>query len=261
MSDFLRHIVRKIVRKGKVMSKIVPRPLFKTPYLPENPKIVGVQEGYDLWSEIYDEETNVLIMLEQIHLFPELLKRRYENIFDCGCGTGRLAIWLRQHFPEATITGADFSEGMLRKARAKSPGQNISWHNADLNEPFPFPDDQFDLVVSSLVIEHIKDLPNYFGGISKVARPDADIFISGLHPAMHLLGISARFKNSENNAHILPESLCHSLSDVYNAAVASGLRVLRIEEHHVDSRLVEQCEKAARYEGMPLLFFMQMQRV
>ncbi|HNS09293.1 MAG TPA: class I SAM-dependent methyltransferase [Candidatus Ozemobacteraceae bacterium] len=242
------------------MSKTMPRVPFKTPYLPENPKIVGVQEGYDLWSEIYDEESNALIMLEQMHLFPELLKRRYESIFDCGCGTGRLAIWLRQHFPGATITGVDFSEGMLSKARHKSPGQNINWRNADLNKPFPFPDEQFDLVVSSLVIEHINNLPNYFGGIRKVARPDADIFISGLHPAMHLLGITARFKNSENNAHILPESLCHSLSDVFNAAVASGLRVSRIEEHYVDDRLIGQCSKAARYEGMPLLFFMKMQR-
>ncbi len=238
----------------------MPRVPFKTPYLPENPKIVGVQEGYDLWSEIYDEESNALIMLEQMHLFPELLKRRYESIFDCGCGTGRLAIWLRQHFPGATITGVDFSEGMLSKARHKSPGQNINWRNADLNKPFPFPDEQFDLVVSSLVIEHINNLPNYFGGIRKVARPDADIFISGLHPAMHLLGITARFKNSENNAHILPESLCHSLSDVFNAAVASGLRVSRIEEHYVDDRLIGQCSKAARYGGMPLLFFMKMQR-
>ena len=110
------------------------------------------------------------------------------------------------------------------------------------------------------MIEHINNLPNYFGGIRKVARPDADIFISGLHPAMHLLGITARFKNSENNAHILPESLCHSLSDVFNAAVASGLRVSRIEEHYVDDRLIGQCSKAARYEGMPLLFFMKMQR-
>ncbi len=242
------------------MSKTMPRVPFKTPYLPENPKIVGVQEGYDLWSEIYDEESNALIMLEQMHLLPELLKRRYESIFDCGCGTGRLAIWLRQHFPGATITGADFSEGMLSKARQKSPGQNINWRNADLNKPFPFPDEQFDLVVSSLVIEHISDLPNYFRGIRKVARPDADIFISGLHPAMHLLGITARFKNSENNAHILPESLCHSLSAVFNAAVASGLRVLRIEEHYVDDRLIGQCAKATRYEGMPLLFFMKMQR-
>ncbi len=237
-----------------------PRVPFKTPYLPDNPTVVGVQEGYDLWSEIYDEEANALIQLEQAHLFPLLLEKKYSDIFDCGCGTGRLAIWLREHLPDARITGADFSEGMLSKAREKSLGQQIIWQNADLNQPFPFNAEQFDLIVSSLVIEHIKNLAIFFAGISKVARRDADIFVSGLHPAMHLLGITARFKNRENTAHILPESLCHSISDVYNSAVAAGLRVLRIEEHYVDEQLIRQCEKAARYDGMPLLFFMKMQR-
>ncbi len=234
---------------------------FKSPYLPENPKVVGVQEGYDLWAEIYDEETNALIQLEEIHLFPLLKQGRYRNIFDCGCGTGRLAVWLRGQFPEAAVTGADFSEGMLARARKKGAGQKISWHNADLNRPFPFAEDQFDLIVSSLVIEHIQALDNYFSGIRRVAASGADIYISGLHPAMHLMGISARFKNKENTAHIMPESRCHSLSDVFNAAVEAGLKVVRIEEHTVDDRLIGQCEKAARYAGLPLLFFMKMKKV
>ena len=238
--------------------KFAPKIPFKSPYLPENPKILGVQEGYDLWSEIYDEESNSLILLEEMHLVPQLLQKQYCSILDCGCGTGRLAICLRESFSEASIVGVDFSEGMLQKARQKSVGQRISWHNADLNKPFLFADGQFDLIVSSLVIEHISALDNYFAEIRRVAATQADIFISGLHPAMHLMGISARFKNKENTSHIMPESLCHNLSDVFNAAIAAGLKVVRIEEYSVDDRLISRCEKAARYAGMPLLFIMKM---
>jgi malonyl-CoA O-methyltransferase len=241
--------------------KVDPKIPFKSPYLPENPKIVGVQEGYDLWSEIYDEEANALIQLEEMHLFPLLQQGNYKNIFDCGCGTGRLALWLRGRFPEAEVTGADFSQGMLARARAKSVGQKINWHDADLNRPFPFAEGGFDLVVSSLVVEHIQSLENYFAGIRQVAMPGGDIFISGLHPAMHFMGISARFKSKENDAHIMPESCCHSMATVFNAAVGAGLRVVRIEEHPVDDRLIKICEKARRYEGLPLLFFMKMTRV
>lgn len=231
---------------------------FKSPYLPENPQVVGVQEGYDLWSEIYDGEANALIALEELHLFPQLQKKRYGRIFDCGCGTGRLAIWLRGQFPEAVIVGADFSEGMLRKAREKSGGMQITWHSADLNQPFTMAAGQFDLVVSSLVIEHISNTSNFFSGIRRVAAPGADIFVSGLHPAMHLMGITARFKNPDNTGHILPESKCHSLADIFNAATEAGLQVQRLEEHCVDERLIAKCPKAARYDGMPLLFFMKM---
>lgn len=233
---------------------------FKSPYLPENPKVVGVQEGYDLWSEIYDTETNVLIQLEQMYMFPQLLQKQYHNIFDCGCGTGRLAIWLRSSFPNAMITGADFSDGMLQKAREKGVGLKINWQNTDLNKPFPFAEGQFDLIVSSLVIEHISALDNFFAGIRSVAVTGADVFISGLHPAMHLMGISARFKDSENTSTIMPKSLCHNMAEVFNAATDAGLRVMRIEEYHVDHQLISQCAKAARYAGMPLLFFMKMTR-
>jgi len=231
---------------------------FQTPFLPKNPKVVSVKEGYNQWSEIYDDETNVLIMLEERYLYPQLTEIRAQNIFDCGCGTGRIAHWLRQHHRQAAITGADFSEGMLKKAREKDTQSGINWQHADLNQPFPFSSGKFDLVVSSLVIEHINDLANYFSEIKRVARPDAEIFITGLHPAMHMLGISARFEN-EANEHILPESQCHSLSTIFNAATAAGLQVTRIEEHITDNELAAQAPKAERYVGIPLLFIMQMQ--
>ncbi|PKL46953.1 MAG: hypothetical protein CVV42_14775 [Candidatus Riflebacteria bacterium HGW-Riflebacteria-2] len=230
---------------------------FQTPFLPKNPKVVSVKEGYNQWSEIYDDETNVLIMLEERYLYPKLAQRKVRNIFDCGCGTGRIAHWLRQQFPQAEISGADFSEGMLKKAREKNADSRISWHSADLNQPFPFSGSVFDLVVSSLVIEHINALDNYFSEIKRVSTPEAEIFITGLHPAMHMLGISARFEN-EANEHVHPESQCHSLSAIFNAATAAGLQVTRIEEHIADAELVAQAIKAERYLGIPLLFIMQM---
>ena len=234
---------------------------FKSPFLPENPKVVSVKEGYDLWSKIYDEETNVLIMLEERYLYPKLAQKNYRHIFDCGCGTGRLAHWLRRQFPEAEICGADFSEGMLKKARDKEASSQINWHYADLNKQFPFADLRFDLVMSSLVIEHINSLDNYFSEIRRVAAADADIFITGLHPAMHLLGISARFKLDDSDANIMPESQCHNLAAVFNAATAAGLQVTRIEEHIADAELAAQAPKAERYLGVPLLFIMQMKPV
>jgi malonyl-CoA O-methyltransferase len=197
-------------------------------------------------------------MLEERYLYPQLANIKAQNIFDCGCGTGRIAHWLHRQHPKAAITGADFSEGMLKKAREKDAQSGIDWQHANLNLPFPFSSDKFDLVVSSLVIEHINDLDNYFSEIRRVTQPDAAIFITGLHPAMHMLGISARFEN-EAKEHVQPESQCHSLSTIFNAATAAGLQVTRIEEHIADAELAAQAPKAERYLGIPLLFIMQMQ--
>ena len=232
---------------------------FKSPFFPKNPKILGVQEGYDLWAEIYDLETNVLIQLEERYLFERLKTKEYREIFDCGCGTGRIALQLRQFYPESTISGVDFSQGMLKKAREKGKGKNINWHTADLNHNFPFQENHFDLIVSSLVIEHIADLDNFFKGIKKVARPGADIYITGLHPLMHVFGITARFKSNDEEAEIIPESRCHRLSDIFNAATKAGLKFSELIEGSVDESLIEACPKAKRYEGMMLLFIMKLE--
>lgn len=230
---------------------------FVSPFKPQNPKVVSVQDGYDLWSEIYDEEDNVLILLEERFLLPKIAAGSYKSIFDCGCGTGRMSMWLQRQFPQAEVTAVDFSAGMLEKARRKDSAGYINWQVADLDRPFPFADGSFDLICSTLVVEHIKDLHNYFSEMRRVAADNADIFVTGLHPTMHLFEISARFKHHESQSDIMPESLCHDISTIFNQAVDAGLKVVRIEEHCVDEHLIEQAAKAARYEGLPLLLLLQ----
>jgi ubiquinone/menaquinone biosynthesis C-methylase UbiE len=233
---------------------------FNSPFLPENPQLHSVRDGYDLWSELYDEEVNVLILLEERFLLPMIAGRIYSEILDCGCGTGRMTMWLKKNFASARVTGIDFSQGMLAKAQQKDSERNVAWQIADLNKTFPLADQSFDLITSTLVVEHIDNLAGYFAEIRRVARAGADIFITGLHPAMHLFGISARFKHPETKADIMPKSHCHDISTIVNHALAAGLKLVKIEEHYVDQQLIEEAPKAARYEGMPLLLILHLSK-
>src|SRR4051795_590740 len=58
---------------------------------------------------------------------------------DVATGTGDLAIELARR--GASVVGSDFSEGMLERARAKSPG--IRWEQADAMA-LPYGDSSFD---------------------------------------------------------------------------------------------------------------------
>lgn len=251
--------LKKFFERRKITMNM-PKVPFESPFLPDNPEVVRVQDGYNLWAEIYDVEDNVLILLEERFLLPLVAQKEYRQILDCGCGTGRMTMWLEQKFAKARITATDFSDGMLEKARKKDLQRKIDWLVADLNQPFPLPDSKFDLITSTLVIEHIEDLDNYFAQIHRVAQPGADIFVTGLHPAMHLFGISARFKHPQTKNDIMPQSQCHEISTIFNHALAARLKVNRIEEHFVDQQLIDLAPKAARYEGMPLLLIMKMER-
>lgn len=89
------------------------------------------------------------------------------KILDAGCGEGALSVMMAKLGAE--VTGTDISQPNIEKCwqYAKENGiDNIKFLLAD-SENLPFANDEFDLVVSSHVLEH---LPNFDKGLSEVLR-------------------------------------------------------------------------------------------
>ncbi|MGQ5592336.1 class I SAM-dependent methyltransferase [Streptomyces sp. ESR1.13] len=91
---------------------------------------------------------------------------------DLCCGTGAGAGVLARVCRES-VTGADFSAGMLRVARERTPprGPAVSWVRADARA-LPF-GPAFDLVLSFGAFGHFlpRELPGLFGQVRSVLRP------------------------------------------------------------------------------------------
>ena len=77
--------------------------------------LAKVREGYDLWATVYDDDQNPLQALEGPLVQQACGNVQGHRVLDMGCGTGRHALWLAQ--AGADVTGIDFSEAMLAKAR------------------------------------------------------------------------------------------------------------------------------------------------
>lgn len=74
-----------------------------------------------------------------------------QKILDVGCGDGRLARAIRANCRDVVIHGCDVSTAAL----ARSEGLDRQY-SVDLNsEALPEPDESFDLVIASEVIEHL----------------------------------------------------------------------------------------------------------
>jgi SAM-dependent methyltransferase len=73
---------------------------------------------------------------------------------DFGCGVGRLSQALAKHF--ARVDGVDVSPAMVGLARSLNRhGERVTYHANDRPDLSIFADGTFDLVVSSLVLQHI----------------------------------------------------------------------------------------------------------
>lgn len=102
-----------------------------------------------------------------------------QAVLDFGCGTGLVTLELGPKV--GFITGADTSPGMLKTLAGKAEAQGIPVHllpldtsgDGDLGGPY-------DLIVSSMTLHHIADVPALFHRFVKHLSPGGQVALADL---------------------------------------------------------------------------------
>ncbi len=95
-------------------------------------------------------------------LVAPLLSAQVKSVLEFGCGTAALSRRIAQAAPQAIVWATDKSDGMLKAAGRMIDTENIPnirlqrWDVLDVHA-FPFPNRQFDLIISSVVIPYLED--------------------------------------------------------------------------------------------------------
>ena len=99
------------------------------------------------------------------------------EVLDFGCGTGLLSFLLANEVK--SITGADTSKKMLEAFSKKSRKySNTKALLMDIEKKLP--KQNFDLIVSSMTLHHIKDPENLFERLRNILKPGGLICIADL---------------------------------------------------------------------------------
>jgi demethylmenaquinone methyltransferase / 2-methoxy-6-polyprenyl-1,4-benzoquinol methylase len=99
-------------------------------------------------------------------LAAEAAVRRGDRVLDAACGTGDLAI-ADLKAGAGSVTGLDFSEQMLARARRKAP---LEWVRGDLLA-LPFADGTFDAATVGFGVRNVDDLELALRELRRVLRP------------------------------------------------------------------------------------------
>ncbi len=124
------------------------------------------------------------------YLFPTIDFTGCARVLEVGCGVGAELQILRRRFPQAHLTGLDFSESQLAKARellrAELAVGAIELHQGSAYE-LPFPDGSFDGVCLIWVLEHLDQPVHALREARRVLRPGGKLSVTEVNnSALHM---------------------------------------------------------------------------
>jgi SAM-dependent methyltransferase len=215
---------------------------------------VNAKEGYDLWSETYDETPNPVVAMDTRHTQNLLAPQPGEKILDAGCGTGR---YLRALVDAGSAPVAmDFSSGMLAVARRHNPHFPIL--QADLQVALPFVAACFDAVLCALIGEHLVRLLPVFQEMHRVLKPEGRLVFSVYHPAMAAAGKEARFERGDEEYRL--GACLHTVADYMNSLEEAGFSKIAWHEFVGDEELQRAIPSAVKYLDFPVLLAIEARR-
>lgn len=117
------------------------------------------------------ESSRVKTVLKFAHIKPN------DAVLEIGCEAGNLLI----HCPEARrIVGVDISSAALQEACRlfDANKRTAEFFQLDAQMPLPFSKGEFDVIICSEVLEHVRDPINVLRNIYNISSPDVRIIIS-----------------------------------------------------------------------------------
>ncbi|MDA2813422.1 class I SAM-dependent methyltransferase [Nocardiopsis sp. RSe5-2] len=209
---------------------------------------VDVATGYGAWAKTYEgtvEDLMDIDLLERLN-GPEWASVR--RAADLGCGTGRTGAWLREKGARS-VDGVDLTPEML--AIAEEKGAHESLRVGDATDS-GLEGGAYDLVISSLIDEHLEDVGPLYAEAARLARPGGWLVMVTFHPQfMITTGMPTHYTDARGRSFTIATHL-HLVSDHVKAAVAAGWQLREMHEGVVDDRWVELKPKWAKFRSTPV---------
>jgi demethylmenaquinone methyltransferase / 2-methoxy-6-polyprenyl-1,4-benzoquinol methylase len=128
----------------------------------------AVERMFDRIAPVYDAMNRTMtagLDRRWRRITAEAVVRPGDNVLDACCGTGDLAVAGARR--GGRVTGLDFSERMLERARRKAP--ELEWVRGDMLA-MPFPDGRFDAATVGFGVRNVEDLGRGLVELRRVLR-------------------------------------------------------------------------------------------
>ncbi len=109
------------------------------------------------------------------YIAAELAKEDYQDLLDCGCGTGPMISLLHEQDATKHYTGLDITPRMIEVAKAKNLS-GVDFVVGDC-EDLPFDGNSFDVIICSNSFHHYPNPQKFFNSVKRVLRPGGRLIL------------------------------------------------------------------------------------
>lgn len=134
----------------------------------------GFQEEFDRYTYVHTWYNSIRIIEKCTGMCDGA------RVLDAGCGWGRMLLGVLERHTDLNVTAMDLQEDALDIGRGligeESNGNRIDWQAGNLNG-LELPDEEFDIVYSARVFQHLDDPRIGVGELLRVLKPGGRFLI------------------------------------------------------------------------------------
>lgn len=154
--------------------------------------------GYDVLTPLYDAVVRLTVREKKFKtaLIEQASFADGQRVLDLACGTGTLAVLIKESHPKVQVTAIDGDAKILAIAKRKASNKGLDVQfDEGLSFKLPYADESFDRVVSSLFFHHLTrgDKLKTLREVWRVLKPESELHIAdwGL-PSNFLMKLASR---------------------------------------------------------------------
>ncbi|PCJ07474.1 MAG: SAM-dependent methyltransferase [Rhodobacteraceae bacterium] len=140
--------------------------------------INAVKTSYARWAPVYDKTFGAITNVGRRRSVAYVNSRNGGTVLEVGVGTG---LALPFYDPKLAVTGIDFSDDMLKKARIKVRKKELN-HVKSLRQmdarDLDFPDNHFDTVTAMHIVSVVPEPERVISEMARVCKPGGHIVIT-----------------------------------------------------------------------------------
>ncbi|GAB2612773.1 hypothetical protein GCM10027168_51840 [Streptomyces capparidis] len=211
-------------------------------------RTVDVRTGYGEWVATYEQTVEDAMDIALLERLTVPSWRAVRRAADLGCGTGRTGAWLRRAGVPA-VDGVDLTPQMLAVARERGAHDRLV--EADVAAT-GLDGGGYDLIVSSLIDEHLSDLAPLYAEAWRLAAPGGLFALVSFHPHFIMASGMPTHYTSASGEDVAIATHVHLFGDHVSAALGAGWELAELREAVVDEGWLELKPKWRRFLGHPV---------